>query len=39
MTDFIHFIETDFIRFFMKKMGKGLIELTCAGMVNIPGVQ
>ena len=39
MTDFINFIKTDFIQFFMKEMGKGLIELTCAGMVNIPGVQ
>ena len=43
MTDFIHFTETDFIQFFIKEMGKGLIELTCAGMVNIlkyvPGVQ
>ena len=27
MTDFIHFIETDFIQF-IEEMGKGVIELT-----------
>ena len=34
---------TDFIRFFTEKMAEEVIELTCAGMVNIlkyiPGVQ
>ena len=34
---------TGIIQFFIKEMGKGVIELTCAGMVNIlkyvPGVQ
>ena len=34
MTDFIHFIENDFIQF-IEEMGKGVIELTCVGMVNI----
>ena len=34
MTDFIHFIENDFIQF-IDEMGKGVIELTCVGMVNI----
>ena len=33
MTDFIHFIENDFIQF-IDKMCK-VIELTCVGMVNI----
>ena len=26
---------TDFTKLFVKEMGKGVIELTCAGMVNI----
>ena len=34
---------TGIIQFFIKEMGKGVIELTCAGIVNIlkyvPGVQ
>ena len=34
---------TDFIKFIIEEMGKGVIELMCAGMVNIlkyiPGVQ
>ena len=34
---------TDFIQFFMEEIGKVVIELTCAAMVNIlkyiPGVQ
>ena len=34
---------TEFIKFFIEEMGKGVIELTCAGVVNIlkyiPGVQ
>ena len=34
MTDFIHFIETDFIQC-IKEMGKGVIELTWIGMVKI----
>ena len=42
MTDFIRFIENDFIQF-IEEMGKGVIELRCVGMVNIlkyiPGVQ
>ena len=34
MTDFIYFIENDFIQF-IEEMSKGVIELTCIGMVNI----
>ena len=34
---------TDFIKFFIEEMGNGVIELTCAGLMNIlkyiPGVQ
>ena len=34
---------TDFVKFIIEEMGKGVIELMCAGMVNIlkyiPGVQ
>ena len=34
---------TEFIKFFIEEMGKGAIELTCAGLVNIlkyiPGVE
>ena len=26
---------TDFIKFFIEEMGNGVIELTCAGLVNI----
>ena len=37
---FWHF---EFIKFFIEEMGKGAIELTCTGLVNIlkyiPGVQ
>ena len=34
MTDFIHFIETEFIQC-IEEMGKGVIELMCVGIVNI----
>ena len=34
---------TDFIKFFIEEMDRGVIELTCAGMANIlkyiPGIQ
>ena len=34
MTDFIQLIENNFIQL-IKEMGKGVIDLTCVGMVNI----